>query len=326
MDKFKSFDTSCRKSVTYSGDQFPYRTDFLKFDRNLRELSIETANSQIVTDICASLAFNATLETLELKSFFLMHVKILSRDIHIFDNLLCTSKLRCLVFQHINFQGLDPNTTLGLDHNASLEKLKLMFCKIPDVRNIVKALKYNQTLQKIYISDDCNDISFSEELAEMLAYNHSLESLDLSVSPRDKRKNADSYHVVYRALRHNQSLRKLRLASTRFNNETAKIVGEMLMHNKSLRKFELFDDVDPCMLFTILSGLAFNASLEYITIFCFDITISKESETKYRNIFDSNRSLKDAYILFNTCLKKIYEPYLERNRIMADSSESRFIL
>ena len=282
--------------------------DFLQFNQRLNKLTVSINdsdfNSDIILDLCSSLAYNQNLKFLKLCA----QCKVSGDKVDIFNNLFQASRLESFILEKMDLSELSPESTFGIDHNKFLRELKFTDCTLTNVDSVFEALMYNQCLITLELTRCCEKISY-EKLTTSLQFNYTLISLTTICQ-------GQMNHDFIQVLAKHPALQSLYLHSNCVSMELGKSIKKMLYQNSRIKVFSLniSNIIDFPITLEILKSLKKNNTLEEL---CVPINRSLEPSnaivTECKQIFFENGSVVGLYIDDEDIFDAL-SPYAVRNR------------
>lgn len=132
-------------------------------------------------------------------------------------------------------RALQPFATMVLPHHRSLKILYLCYNDLTDVSGIAAALKSNDSLEELYLHNNCLTCPSAEQLAGMLQTNQSLRSLHLGYNHIQNK----GCTALAKSLVSNTSLRILGLDHNRITTVGSSAMENALQYNFVIQQIDL---------------------------------------------------------------------------------------
>ncbi|CAO3591260.1 unnamed protein product [Absidia cylindrospora] len=285
VNRLQHLDLSDNKKIQVNG--FKYISIFIKNASSLETIDLSGTNpdkksiqyiSQALSYTTKTTTTNDTTATAsKLTSLVMDNCNLRQQQLESLSNVIRRSSVSYLSLRgnRINQQGAICIGVMLRDYDDStggIGGLQHLILDNNDIRQgvqyIAQALRRNQSLRLLSITDCKLDVQSCVSIAEALKYNQSLESLDISSNPLCDDQQLEGIHSLKQSLYCNHSLSNLALAETGLGSEAAVALAECLPENTSLCRLDLSRNpaIDLAGILALLSGLKLNTTMVFLDV------------------------------------------------------------
>ncbi|ORZ23359.1 hypothetical protein BCR42DRAFT_134371 [Absidia repens] len=287
VNRLQHLDLSDNKKIQVNG--FKYISIFIKNASSLETIDLSGTNpdKRSIQYISQALSYTTKITTTttdsakaaasKLTNLIMDNCNLRQQQLESLSNVIRRSSVSYLSLRgnRINQQGAICIGVMLRDYddstggNRGLQHLVLDNNDIRQgVQYIAQALRRNQSLRLLSITDCKLDVQSCVSIAEALKYNQSLESLNISSNPLCDDQQLEGINSLKQSLYCNHSLSNLALAETGLGSEAAVALAECLPENTTLCRLDLSRNpaIDLAGILALLSGLKLNTTMVFLDV------------------------------------------------------------